>query len=164
MINNFFTTHLFTLPPSLKKGSKKIRKMDKKAVDLLSENIVYILLVVLFLGGMFFAVNQVGRQVTLYEQVYAKQIALIIDKAEPGMDIEYRNFRMFSLAAKNNAPKNILEIDSKRNVVTVRLSPGNGYNYEFFNDVDVVWNIIHNDNVITLKIVENFGGLNNDVE
>ena len=49
--------------------------MNKKGVDLLAENIVYIVVVVLFLSAMFFAVNQVGRQVTLYERVYAKQIA-----------------------------------------------------------------------------------------
>jgi len=139
-----------------------VRKMNKKGVDLLSENIVYLLLVVLFLVGMFLAVDRVGRQVTLYEQVYAKQIALIIDKTEPGMDIEYRNFKMFSLAAKNNAPQNIIEIDNQNNIVTVRLSQGNGYHYEFFNDVDVVWNIIPKNNTITLKIVENSGGLNDE--
>ena len=149
---------------TLRLHRKMIGRMNKKGVDLISENIVYIILVVVVLGGMFFAVDNVGRQVTFYENVYAKQIALMIDKAEPGMEIEYRNFRMFSLAAKNNAPKNILDIDNRRNIVTVKLSSGKGYHYEFFNDVDVAWNIIHRNNTITLKIVENSGGLNNEAE
>ena len=149
---------------TLRLHRKMIGRMNKKGVDLISENIVYIILVVVVLGGMFFAVDNVGRQVTFYENVYAKQIALMIDKAEPGMEIEYRNFKMFSLAAKNNAPKNILDIDNRRNIVTVKLSSGKGYHYEFFNDVDVAWNIIHRNNTITLKIVENSGGLNNEAE
>ena len=128
--------------------------MNKKGVDLLAENIVYIVVVVLFLSAMFFAVNQVGRQVTLYEQVYAKQIALMIDKAEPGMQIEYRNFRMFKFAADNNAPREIVHIDNVANVVTVRLSPGNGYRYEFFNDVDVSWNILHEETIVNFNILE----------
>ena len=140
----------------------KINRMNKKGVDLLAENIVYIVVAVLFLSSMFFSVTLVGRQVTLYEQVYAKQIVLMIDKAEPGMDIEYRDFRMFKLAADNNAPREIVSVDNDRNVVIVRLSNGLGYNYEFFNDVRVVPNIVHKDNVISLKVVESTGGLENE--
>lgn len=134
---------------------------DKRGIDLLAENIVYILLVVLVLAPMFLGVTLVGRQVTLYEQVYAKQIALIINKAEPGMEIEYTNFRMFKLAADNEAPSEIVSIDNLAKVVTVRLSSGNGYHYEFFNEVDVAWKIIHNEKTITLKILESTGGSQN---
>ena len=128
---------------------------DKKGVDLLSENIVYIILVVLFLSSMFAGVNLVGRQVTLYEQVYAKQIALMVEKAEPGMEIEYRNFRMFKFAADNNAPKEIVSFDNQLNQVTVRLSNGKGYDYRFFNDVDVAWSILPDQQIVNLRIIEN---------
>tara|TARA_Y100000034_G_C6844817_1_gene382585 strand:- start:1 stop:420 length:420 start_codon:yes stop_codon:yes gene_type:complete len=137
--------------------------MDKKGVNLLSENVVYLLLVVLFVTSMFIGVTLVGRQVTLYEQVYAKQMALMIDKAEPGMEIEYRDFRIFKLAADNNAPRDIVSVDNDRNVVTVRLSNNQGYSYQFFNDVGVSWNIVPEDRVIFLRIIESIEEVQNEV-
>jgi hypothetical protein len=128
--------------------------MNKKGVDTLTERIVFLVLIALFFGLMFAGVTLVGRQITLYEQVYAKQIALIVDKAEPGMDIEFTNFKIFKLAADNNAPNDIVSFNNELNIVTVRLSSGKGYNYKFFNDVDVVWNIIPDRQLITIKIVE----------
>ncbi len=142
---------------------KMVRKMDKKGVNLLSENVVYLLLVVLFVTSMFIGVTLVGRQVTLYEQVYAKQMALMIDKAEPGMEIEYRDFRIFKLAADNNAPRDIVSVDNDRNVVTVRLSNNQGYSYQFFNDVGVSWNIVPEDRVIFLRIIESIEEVQNEV-
>jgi hypothetical protein len=133
---------------------RMISRMDKKGIDLLSENVVYLLLVVMFVFLTFSSVTLVGKQVTLYEQVYAKQLALMIDKAEPGMDIEYRDFKIFKLAAENNAPRNIVTINNELNQVTVRLSNGAGYNYKFFNDVDVASDIIPENRVIVLRVVE----------
>jgi len=133
---------------------KMYKGMNKKGVDTLTERIVFLVLIALFFGLMFAGVTLVGRQITLYEQVYAKQIALIVDKAEPGMDIEFTNFKIFKLAADNNAPNDIVSFNNELNIVTVRLSSGKGYNYKFFNDVDVVWNIIPDRQLITIKIVE----------
>ena len=128
--------------------------MNKKGVDNLIMNIVFILLVLVFGAIMIFSVTRAGSQSTLYEQIYAKQIALIINKAQPGMEIEVDIFNAYSLAKKNRFSGNIVSIDNNENKVNVKLVDGKGYNYYYFNDVDVVWNLDKEKRVISLKIVE----------
>ena len=128
--------------------------MNKKGVDNLMENIVFILLVLVFIALMIFPITRAGSQSILFEQIYAKQIALIIDKAQPGMEIEVDIFNAYSLAKKNRFSGNIVSIDNNENKVNVKLVDGKGYNYYYFNDVDVVWNLDKEKRVISLKIVE----------
>jgi len=88
---------------------------NKKAVDNLMENLVYFLLVVIFIALLLFAVTRVGSQATIYEQTYAKQISLIINKARPGMIIEVDMFDAYNLAKRNDYGGQIVSIDNEMN-------------------------------------------------
>jgi len=127
--------------------------MNKKA-NTLMENLVYILLVVVFVSIMYFSITRAGSQAGFYEQIYAKQIALIVDKAKPGIDMELDTFEMQRIARKNNFNGNIVSIDNNENKVVVKLIDGKGYSYKFFNDVDVAWNLDREKRKLYLNVVE----------
>ena len=129
--------------------------MNKKAVNILMENLVFILLVLVFTTALFFGITRAGSSSILYEQMYAKQIVLIIDKAKPGTELELDTFEMQRLARKNNFDGNILSINNIENEVNVRLVNGKGYSYKYFSNVDVAWNLDKEKRKLFLKIIEN---------
>jgi len=86
--------------------------MNKRAVNVLMENLVYILLVIVFIAIMFFVITRAGSQATLYEQVGAKKIALMIDKASPGMEITLVMEEEYEIARKNRYRGKIVNIDN----------------------------------------------------
>ena len=135
--------------------------MKKKGESILIENIGYILLVLVFVSILFFAITRVGSQATIYEQAYAKQIALVINQVESGMEIELDIFEISELARKNDFKGQIIAIDNSENKVTVRLAEGKGYEYYFFVNNEVVWNTkqdkecLISTRCLSLKIIEN---------
>jgi len=108
----------------------------KKKGTILIENVVFIILNLLFLSVLvLFLVNQ-GSGAIVLEQTYAKQIAMLVDSAQPVMLIKIDMAKGKKLAEKNGIDfNNVVSISG--NIVTVKLSEGKGYTYAFFNDVDV---------------------------
>jgi len=100
------------------------------------ENVVFIILNVLFLTILILFLARQGQGAIVLEQSYAKQIALLIDSAKPGMTIILDMGKAKDLAEKNNLEfKDIVK--KTDNVITIRLSASGGYSYSYFNDVDV---------------------------
>jgi len=125
----------------IKKYFKKYLK-DKKATDLLNNTIVFLLLNVVFFGIMFGFVARAGSGATVTEQIYAKQIALIIDQAKPGTDININIEEVYELADKNKfSRQNVIKIDNENNKVHVQIAEGRGYSYNFFSSADIVWEL-----------------------
>ena len=122
--------------------------------NLLIGNLVYLIFVLVLVIGLFFFVGRAGSQAPLFEQVYAKQIALLINKAQPGMEFELDTFDLIEIARKNGYNGEIVFIDNVNNVVNVKLRNGKGYSYEFFSNNEVIWNVPER-GLLTLKIVEN---------
>jgi hypothetical protein len=112
----------------MKKGFKK--------GTILVENIIFIILNLLFLTILvLFLVNQ-GRGVLVLEQTYSKQIAMLADSAKPVMLIKMDMEEGKNIAEKNKIDfGNVVRIEG--NIVQVKLSTNKGYSYAFFNDVDV---------------------------
>lgn len=107
----------------------------KKKGTILVENIIFIVLNLLFLTILIiFIVSKVGGA-TVLEEKYAKQIALIIDSAKPGMEIHLNMEDAIKKASDEKWEEKIVSVDG--NIVTVKLREKGGYSYSFFNDVDV---------------------------
>lgn len=128
--------------------------MNRKAVNLLLENFMFILFIVILVIPVSFNVTKTGSQAVLYEQTYAKQIALIIDKAKVGTNIKLELDTMYKLARKNDYYGHIVTIDNKKNKVNVKLANGKGYDQYFFNDVDVKWNYEEEGRNLVMNITE----------
>ncbi len=97
------------------------------------ENIIFIILNLIFLTILvLFIYSKTGGEAVL-EEKYSKQIALLIDSAKPGMEIQLNMEDAMKKAGKNNWEENIVSISG--NTVTVRLREKGGGSYSFFNDV-----------------------------
>jgi hypothetical protein len=104
--------------------------------NILPENVIFIILNLLFLTILIGFISKQGNGAIVLEQSYAKNIALLIDSAKPITEMTLDMKDAFNLAKKNGIPlEEIVKIDG--NTVTVKLSSGGGYQYSFFNNVEV---------------------------
>jgi len=111
-----------------------MRRIISKKGNILTENIIFIILNLVFLSILIiFLFSKMGAAAVL-EEKYAKQISLIIDSAEPGMTISLNMKDAIKIANKENRDLNNV-ISIQDNVVHVQLREKGGYSYSFFNDV-----------------------------
>ena len=129
--------------------------MDKRG-EILIENIIFIILNLIFLSILILFLFKQGSGAIVLEQSYAKQIALLIDACpEPNPAVE---INLYMKKAKKLAEKNGIDfgdvVQINDNLVLVQLSEKGGYSYSFFNDVKVnpytdgenyVFSIVKND-------------------
>jgi hypothetical protein len=112
-----------------------MRRLINKKGNILTENIIFIILNLVFLSILVvFLFSKMGSAAIL-EEKYAKQIALILDSAEPGMTIHLNMKDAIKIAKKENRDLNNI-ISIQDNVVNVQLREKGGYSYSFFNDID----------------------------
>lgn len=108
--------------------------MNKKA-DILHEHVIFIVLNVVFFAIMLVFIYLQSSSVHLMEEETAKQIALLIDVAKPGTDIEINLNDFFEKAEKNGINRlNSIEIDKDKNLVIVRGNKDSFYEYGYFNE------------------------------
>ena len=108
--------------------------MNKRG-NILIENLIFIILNLLFLSILILFVLRQGNGEIVLEEAYAKQIALLIDAAKPGMVFRVNLDKGVKVAEKNGVLNKMIEIHD--NIVTIKLSERGGYSYSFFNDVAV---------------------------
>ena len=104
--------------------------------NILTENIIFIVLNLIFFAILIiFLFSKTGSGAVL-EEKYAKQIALIIDSAEPEMIINLNMEDAIKIAQKENRNLNNV-VSIQDNVVKVQLGEKEGYGYSFFSNIDV---------------------------
>jgi len=129
--------------------------MNKKA-GILHENVIFIILNVVFFSVMFLFIYLQGSSVHVIEEETAKQVALLIDASKPGTEIEVNLADFFEKAEKKGISREkSVEIDSDRNLVIVRGSEDSFYEYSFFNDVDVGYEIKEKNDFLILVMGKN---------
>ena len=112
------------------------KQKNRKAGKMLFPTIIFIVLNIIVFGILLIFVSRTFGGAVVYEQAYAKQIALIINEAKPAMEIKLNMEEGMKLAETNNIDFNkIVKIEN--NAVIVKLSRRGGYSYSFFNDVNV---------------------------
>ena len=112
-----------------------MRGIINKKGNILTENIIFIILNLVFLSILIiFLFSKMGAAAVL-EEKYAKQIALILDSAEPVMIISINMKDAIKIANKENRDLNNI-ISIQDTVVKVQLREKGGYSYSFFNDID----------------------------
>jgi hypothetical protein len=108
--------------------------MNKRGTILI-ENVIFIILNMVFISILLLFLFRQGNGAILLEQSYAKNIALLIDSSRPVMEMKLNMADAIDLAEKNGVNRNeIVKITD--NLITVRLSEKGGYSYSFFNNVD----------------------------
>lgn len=108
----------------------------KKKGTILVENIIFIILNLLFLAVLVLFLVKQGSGAIVLEQAYAKQISMLVDSAKPVMEIKI-DMEKGRKIAKENGMDFDKAVFISGNFVRVKLSERGGYTYSFFNDVDV---------------------------
>jgi len=110
-----------------------------------SESVLHGELIFIILNLVFFCVligfaSLRSTDVYLYEQVYAKQIALLIDQSKPGTIITMDVSKAYEVARKNSRLplSGLFFVDNEKNQVRVQFSnKGTGYVFEYFTDAEI---------------------------
>lgn len=109
--------------------------MNQKRGNILTENIIFIVLNVAFLIILALFLFSKTSDGGVLEEKHAKQIALLIDAAAPTMTISLEMEEAIEKAQKEGQSLDEV-VTINENLVTVKLSPDSqGYTYSFFNDV-----------------------------
>jgi len=106
----------------------------KRRGNILAENIVFIILTLIFFSILVFFIFSRTGGASLTEEELAKQVALIIDSSKPGTIVKINVEDALAKAKKENYQGSIISVNG--NVVTVKLREKGGYSYTFFNNVD----------------------------
>lgn len=113
---------------------------DKKAsVDVTLPVVIFLLLNIMFAVTVLAFVNKTLSGAAIYEEVYAKKVALLIDEAIPNTTIYLNVSKAVEIAKKNGfnqlqLQNEIFTFDRKSNGVIVKLSNRWGYEYSYFTD------------------------------
>ena len=103
------------------------------------ESIIYLLIFILFFSFMFYYSTAYQDGAAFWEDFYAKELALLIDRAEPGMEFAIDVSELSRVAIKKGKnPRDIVLIDNVNDKITVSVRQGAGASFHFFNDVDIV--------------------------
>ncbi len=109
--------------------------IGKKAM--LKENIVFLILQLLFFSFVLIGVLLIGSGTAVYENIYARQIALAIDEAKPDTTLDIDVSKLYEVAEKNKFEGKIVEIDETNHQVIVHLMLGQGHKFSYFSDYKV---------------------------
>ena len=114
--------------------------MNRRGTDnTLTESIIYLLLFILFFLLMFYFVNANNNGAFFWEDFYVKELAFLIDRAEPGMEFAIDVSELSRVAIKKGKNlRDLILIDNVNNRVTVSVRQGAGTSFNFFNDVDII--------------------------
>jgi len=107
-----------------------------KKGTILVENVIFIILNLLFITILALFLFRQGNGAVVLEQSYAKNIALLIDSAKPVTEMKINMEDAFNLAEKNGVNREDI-VKRNGNIIIVKLSSDGGYQYSFFNNVDV---------------------------
>ena len=125
--------------------------MNKRGDTILIETFIFIFLNLIFFAAILVFVWRMGTGIAVYEEVYAKEIAFIIDSAKPGMQISFDMTKVVEIASKSNIGRNEI-VSIEGGVVNVKLSSGEGYGMKYFSNYDA--SASFKDNYITISVRE----------
>ncbi len=109
-------------------------RKNKKGSSVLVENVVFIILNVVFLSILILFITNQSSSGRVLEERYAKEIALITDYAKPEMIIKLDMRKGLKVTDKNSFNfENALFVEG--NIIFVKFSEGGGYSYSFFNSI-----------------------------
>ncbi|MDP4039379.1 MAG: hypothetical protein Q8P57_02260 [Candidatus Pacearchaeota archaeon] len=113
--------------------------INKRGFDITLETTMYLMLFTIFFVSMFWYITGYQDGAVFWEDVYAKEIANLINRAEPGQEVKIDVSILTGIAKKKGQNlKEVVSIDNVNNRVVVSVRPGRGTSFGFFNDLDIV--------------------------
>ena len=110
---------------------------DKRGEDIFP-NVIFIVVNILFFSMLILFVFKASSGAFIYEQAYAKQVAMLIDYSTPKTDIKIDFSKAINVAKENKKTENLVKINDVNKEVIVSLSNQGGYAMKYFSDYDVI--------------------------
>ena len=127
-------------------------QQNKGGENPLAGEVIFIVLNVSALVVLIIAISRVGSTAPLYEEAYAKQIALLIDAAKPGTTLTIDVSEILQTAQKNKVSPEI-KLNCERNEVFVKATAGKGYHFTYFTEIkECSYSLNVQQRVFTIKI------------
>jgi len=130
-----------------------MKKMCKRGESPMAlEMTIFIILNIVFFIVMLGSVYTSGNKEFVYEQTYAKEIALIIDNAKPETVILLDISKLVEIAKDNKKDVNeIIKLNKEENKIFVSLKADRGYSYKYFTNADINFGVEDNNLVISIE-------------
>ena len=112
---------------------------NKAASKVLMDNVIYIILLLIFVTIIFLVINQQRNGAKVWEDYYAKETSKLINSAQEGDEITLDIHQATIIAQKNELPSfsKTFTFDNANNELCVSLSLGKKTCYSYFNNVKV---------------------------
>ena len=111
--------------------------MKGKKGTILVENLIFIILNLIFLSILIGFIILKAGAFSLSEEKYTKEIVLLIDSAKSQTTILLNMERAFEEADKNGFKRENIVKKVGTNSIRVQLREKGGYTYSYFNNLDV---------------------------
>lgn len=132
-----------------------MKHMNKKGMDTSYHAVIFLILNVLFISIMMIFVSSSRNNSLFYEQIYAKEIALFLDSAKPGMEMILDFEEGFEIAKSNGIESGLVNIDEEKGEIHVALKKEGGYNLTYFTMHDITLTEDSGQKWIILKVEKN---------
>ena len=132
-------------------------KSKKASTNILGPTVIFIILNLLFFSMLLYFVVKQSTGAAVYEQLYAKKIALLIDNSRCNTEIVFDVSDLAEVLEKNNYElSGVFGFNDRANEVRVQVASRGGYAYKHFSNCELDSEI--NGNNLILKI----GGAKNE--
>ncbi len=118
--------------------------MNRRGVldeDILSWEVAYLVLFVIFFIGMFYYVTSFQQGAAYWEDFYAKEFSRIVNTASPGDIILLDVTKATKIAHKTgkvDPQHSLFLVDNVNKRISVSLSPGSVSSYAYFSNVTII--------------------------
>ena len=129
---------------------KKKWFLEKKKGNLLYPVVIFIVLNLIFISILLLFVYRASTGALIYEELYAKQISLLIDASKSDAKITIDFKKGLEIVEKNNPEKENL-VSFENNKVVVRLAGEVGYSSKYFSDYQISSEFEENNLILTIK-------------
>jgi len=131
----------------------KIFFSKKGSSDILAPVVIFIILNLLFFALLGYFVFRQSSSASLYEEMYAKKIALLVDNSRCNTEIVFDILKLKEVAEKNNRDMlSVFDFDESNGEISVKLSSRGGYSYRSFSSCGLELELVENN--LVLKIGE----------
>ena len=129
-----------------------MKRRDKKGGTFLLSTTMFIVLNIIFFILLVIFVYRSSTGALVYEQTFAKQIALLLDASEPGMKIVVDVGKLNGLAEDNKYVGKVVALNEVKHSVDVRVDMDGGYRQIYFSGNK--FDLSFKDNLLTIEVME----------
>ena len=113
--------------------------------------VIFIILNLIFISLLFVGIVKFSSGAAVYEEVYAKKIGLLLDYANPEMEIRLDFSRGIDICNDVGCDGSSM-VEIREEKILLKLSSGGGYSFEHFKDDS--YELSYEDNFLIIKVKE----------